>query len=341
VKRRVIGIVVAVVVIGGVFIFVLPKIADYRAVLSTIADLTWEQILLLLGVTALNIVTFAPPFMATLPGLGFLRALVLTQASTASTYIAPGGAAVGMALAYGMLRGWGFQAPAVALAVALTGVWNQLFLLGAPTVGLALLTHAGGADPLLRTVALIGLAVFLVALAAFVGALSGDGAARWVGDQAARIVSWGLRLIRRRPVVWGGASLVAFRRQAVGLLRRRWWALTLATIAGQLSVFLVLVACLRTLGVPPDQVTLTEAFAAWTLVRLLGSLPITPGGLGVVELGLTGALVGFGGANDGVVAAVLLYRVLTVLPTLVLGLIAGAMWRRLRRPEPEPLPERT
>ena len=340
-KRRVIGIVVAVVVIGGVFIFVLPKIADYRAVLSTIADLTWEQILLLLGVTALNIVTFAPPFMATLPGLGFLRALVLTQASTASTYIAPGGAAVGMALAYGMLRGWGFQAPAVALAVALTGVWNQLFLLGAPTVGLALLTHAGGADPLLRTVALIGLAVFLVALAAFVGALSGDGAAHWVGDQAARIVSWGLRLIRRRPVVWGGASLVAFRRQAVGLLRRRWWALTLATIAGQLSVFLVLVACLRTLGVPSDQVTLTEAFAAWTLVRLLGSLPITPGGLGVVELGLTGALVGFGGANDGVVAAVLLYRVLTVLPTLVLGLIAGAMWRRLRRPEPEPLPERT
>jgi putative heme transporter len=338
-KRRVIGIVVAVVVIGGVFLFVLPKIADYRAVLDTIADLTWEQVLALAGVTVLNIVTFAPPFMATLPGLGFLRALVLTQASTASTYIAPGGAAVGLALSYAMLRGWGFPPAAVTLAVALTGVWNQLFLLGAPAFALALLTVAGGSNTLLQTVALIALAVFVVALVAFIGALSREGAAWWVGDRAARIVSRGLRLVRRRPVVWGGESLVAFRNQAVGLLRRRWWALTLATLAGQLSVFLVLVTCLRTLGVTEDQVTLTEAFAAWTLVRLLGSLPITPGGLGIVELGLTGALVGFGGPNNAVVAAVLLYRVLTVLPTLALGLVAGAMWRRLRPHEQEPVPE--
>jgi uncharacterized protein (TIRG00374 family) len=97
-------------------------------------------------------------------------------------------------------------------------------------------------------------------------------------------------------------------------------------------VFLVLVVCLRTLGVSSDEVTLTEAFASWSLVRLLGSVPITPGGIGVVELGLTGALVGFGGDNDGVVAAVLLYRVLTVVPTLLLGLAAGAAWRRLRPP---------
>jgi putative heme transporter len=338
-KRRVIGIVVAVVVIGGVFLFVLPKIADYRAVLDTIVDLTWEQILVLAGATALNIVTFAPPFMATLPGLGFLRALVLTQASTASTYIAPGGAAVGIALAYAMLRGWGFTTAAVTLAVALTGVWNQLFLLGAPAVALALLTLAGGSNTLLQTVAVIGLIVFLVALVAFAGALSSDGAARWMGDAAARITSWALRLIRRRPVAWDGRSLIAFRRQAVGLLGRRWWVLTLATIAGQMSVFLVLVTCLRTLGVTESQVTLTEAFAAWTLVRLLGSLPITPGGLGVVELGLTGALVGFGGPNEAVVAAVLLYRALTIFPTLVLGLIAGALWRRLRPHQQEPVPE--
>jgi uncharacterized protein (TIRG00374 family) len=107
--------------------------------------------------------------------------------------------------------------------------------------------------------------------------------------------------------------------------------LTLATVAGQLTVFVVLVVCLRTLGVHSDQVTLAEAFAAWTFVRLLGSIPITPGGLGIVELGLTGALVGFGGPNDAVVAAVLLYRVLTIVPTLVLGLAAAVVWQRLRR----------
>jgi putative heme transporter len=338
VKRRVIAIVVAVAVAGAVFAFVLPQIANYGGVWATIRDLTWEQLLLLAGATVLNLTTFAPAFMATLPGLGFLRASMVTQASTASTYLAPGGAAVGVALSYAMLRAWGFAAAAVTLAVALTGAWNQMFMLAAPAVALALLTLAGGSNALLQTVALIGLAVFVVAFVAFVAALSGEHVARWVGDLSARLASWGLRRIRRKAVLWSGESLVAFRRSAIGLLRRRWWALTLATIAGQLSVFVVLLACLRTLGVSAGEVTLTEAFAAWTLVRLLGSLPITPGGVGIVELGLTGALVGFGGNNEGVVAAVLLYRVLTVLPTLALGLVAGAAWRRARRKTGVPVP---
>ena len=46
-------------------------------------------------------------------------------------------------------------------------------------------------------------------------------------------------------------------------------------------------------------------------------------------MGLTTALVGFGGKNAEVVAAVLVYRFLTIVPTLILGLIAGATWHRL------------
>ena len=109
--------------------------------------------------------------------------------------------------------------------------------------------------------------------------------------------------------------------------------LTAATLAGQLTVFLVLLACLRVFDVPPGQVTLIEAFAAWALVRLLGSIPITPGGLGIVELGLTTALVGFGGGNAQVVTSVLVYRFLTIVPTLLLGLLAGATWKRHRLPQ--------
>jgi uncharacterized protein (TIRG00374 family) len=80
-------------------------------------------------------------------------------------------------------------------------------------------------------------------------------------------------------------------------------------------------------------VSVIEAFAAWALVRLLGSIPITPGGLGIVELGLTTALVGFGGGNAQVVTAVLVYRFLTIVPTLLLGLAAGATWKRHRPPQ--------
>ena len=87
---------------------------------------------------------------------------------------------------------------------------------------------------------------------------------------------------------------------------------------------------LRALGVPATQVTATEAFAAWSLVRLLGSVPITPGGIGVIEVGLTTALVAFGGNNAGVVAAVLLWRFLTMVPTIAYGLVAAATWRRHR-----------
>lgn len=338
-KRRVIAVSVSVVVIVGVFAFVLPQIANYSAVWATITALTWRQVAALCVVEVVNLATFAPPYMAALPGLGYWRASVITQASTASTYIAPGGAAVGMGLSFAMLRGWRFSAPAVTLAVTLTGVWNQLFMLGAPAVALALLTLHGESNQALLIVSLIGLVVFALALAGLVAALLSERLARRLGAVAARVVSRLLRLIRRKPVRWGGESLVRFRAQGVGLLRRRWLWLTLATCAGQLSVFAVLVVCLRTLGVDASQVTFTEAFAGWTFVRLLGSLPITPGGIGIVELGLTGALVGFGGANDPVVAAVLLYRVLTVLPTLVLGLVAGALWRRLRPDEePEPAP---
>jgi uncharacterized protein (TIRG00374 family) len=245
-----------------------------------------------------------------------------------------------MGLAFGMLRGWGFTTSAVTLAVTLTGVWNQLFMLAAPAVALVLLTFAGGSNTTLQVVAFVGFVIFVLAMVAFIAALASNRLARAVGDFAARLADFGLRLIRRGPVTWNGQALVRFRLDTIGLLRRRWLFLTLATCAGQLSVFAVLVVCLRTLGVGAGQVTFVEAFAAWTFVRLLGSIPITPGGIGIVELGLTGALVGFGGSNDAVVAAVLLYRVLTVVPTLVLGVVAGALWRRLRpSTASEPVPE--
>jgi uncharacterized protein (TIRG00374 family) len=85
---------------------------------------------------------------------------------------------------------------------------------------------------------------------------------------------------------------------------------------------------LRALDVPSSQVTFIEAFAAWALIRIIGAIPITPGGIGIVELGLTGTLVGFGGSNARVVAAVLVYRFLTVVPTLTLGLISAFTLRR-------------
>ena len=326
-KRLAIGG-IGIAVIVGTFVFILPRIADYRSVWDVVQDLTWPQIGVLLLATLANLATYAPPWMAALPGLGYRQGSVLTLASTSSTYIAPGGAAVGMATSYAMLRGWGFKGRPVTIAVAVTGVWNQFAMLGFPLIALAALTLQHEQDSLLQTVALIGLAVFVVAVGAFAAGLSTPRLARRVGDLAARVSNAGLRLVRRAPVTWDGKSFVKFRNETVRLLVRRWHVLTLATLAGQLTVFVLMLASLRVCGVSAGDVTFIEAFAAWSLARLLGSLPITPGGLGIVEVGLTTALVGFGGHNADVVAAVLIYRFLSIVPTLLLGLLAAATWRR-------------
>ena len=109
---------------------------------------------------------------------------------------------------------------------------------------------------------------------------------------------------------------------------RRWHALTATALLGSLSVFLLLLTCLRAMGVSSAEVSVIEAFAAWSLLRIIASIPITPAGIGIVEIGLTGALVGFGGNNAEVVAAVLLFRFLTAIPTLLLGAVGALTWRR-------------
>src|SRR5262245_21445469 len=322
------GGVLGIVVIGVVFFVVLPSIASYRDVWNAVRDLSWPWLIALAAVALLNLATFAPPYMAALPGLPFRSALAVTTASTASTYVAPGGPAVGIGLSYAMLRGWGFRGRSVTIAVTVVTVWNQFVVLGTPIVALAWLTASGGKNPLLQTASFIALGVFFAILLGFVIALSSAAQAMRLGDLAACITSRLLRFIRRGPVKWSGSSMVRFRREAIGLIKRRWHVLTLATLAGHLTVFFVLLVSLRAMDATGGEVSLAEAFAAWALARVLGAIPITPGGFGLVELGLTGALVAFGGNEAEVVGAVLVYRFLTVAPALILGVVFGATWRR-------------
>jgi uncharacterized membrane protein YbhN (UPF0104 family) len=310
------------------FAYFLPQIADYRDVWDVIKELSWEWVLALAVATILNLLTFAPPWMVALPGLRFWPALALTQMSTALSIVLPAGAAVGIAGSYGVLRSWGFPSRHIGRAVTLVSLWNQFANLSYPIIAVFLLTVFGGDSALLATAAFVGVAVLGVAVAALAAVLASDRMATDIGDLTAQLASWVQGKFGRDPVMWGGASFERFRRDSLELLRRRWHVLTLATYLGTLTVFLVLLVSLRALDVPGSEVSVVEAFAAWSLARLLGSVPITPGGIGVVELGLTGALLGFGGNNAGVVAAVLVYRFLTMVPTLVLGLLAATTLKR-------------
>jgi uncharacterized protein (TIRG00374 family) len=308
---------------------VLPRVADYGDVWDIVTSLSTLDLIALAAAALLNLATFAPPWQAALPGLSFIHALVMSQASTAASSVVPGGDAVGMALSYSMLRKWGFKAEQVAVATAATAVWNAFANVVFAVAAVGLLATVGESHALLTTAAVIGAGALATAIALFAIALHDDGNARLVGGFAERLWNWFRRLIRRSPVAGWDERLVGFRREAVGLLARRWLPLTLATLAGHLTVFLVLLVSLRTVGVSSDDVSFAEAFASWALIRIITTIPITPGGIGVVELGLTGALVSFGGNQPEVVAAVLLYRVLTYVPPIAVGGVCLLVWRRL------------
>jgi putative heme transporter len=328
-QRKLILGAIGLVVVIVTFAVVLPKVANYADVWEVVVDLDGVWIAALVGAIALNIVTFAPPWMLALPGLRFRQALPFTQASTAFTYVAPGGGIVGMAGSYGLLRTWGFGSGEVARAVTITGIWNQLANLVLPVLAVLLLSIEEQQDALLTTAAIVGGAVFTAAVGLLVLVFWSDGLARGVGEITERVAGTVLGWIGRgHPTGWPD-RLVGFRRDTVDLIRRRWAWLTLAAIGGNLAVFLVLIVAVRAVGIGSSQLTWIEIFAAWSLARALQLIPLTPGGVGPVELGLTGILVGFGGPNVAVVAAVLLYRACTILPTVLLGLATIAAWRWL------------
>jgi putative heme transporter len=328
-RRAVLRFALGLALAAAVFVEIVPRIASYGSVAHQLGTISWPWIVALAAASLLDIATTALPWQAVLPRLSFVAAFAFTQASTALTTVLPGGAPLGMALSFGFLRTLRVDRGAAAFAVAVTGVWSEVMILVYPLVG-AILVFATGelssSTAVIAGVSAVGGAV-IVGLA--VAALRSASAARWLGDFVARVGAWVARLFHRSPPVWSGESLVRLREERLVLLRRRWPRLTAATLANQLTAYLVFELSLRAVGISFADLPASEAFLAWAIGRVISSLPLTPGGIGVVELGMIGTLVGFGAPHAHVVAAVLLYRGVIVLPTLVIGLLALPLLRRL------------
>jgi uncharacterized protein (TIRG00374 family) len=153
-----------------------------------------------------------------------------------------------------------------------------------------------------------------------------------VGNVAERVLAGIVRVVtRRRPTGWSERA-VNFRRDTIGLLRGRALRITITTLLSHLSLYLVLLLALRDVGVSEQEVGWIKVLAAFAFVRLLSAVPVTPGGLGVVELGLTAAL-GAGqpdATQNQIAAAVLVYRALTWFAPIPLGIVAWSFWRSNR-----------
>ncbi|MGH2555054.1 MAG: lysylphosphatidylglycerol synthase transmembrane domain-containing protein [Actinomycetota bacterium] len=334
---RWIQIALSVAVVVAIFALVLPKIASYADVWRTITELTPMEMASIVAATIFNLFTYWWLTQAALPGLTMGQAAVNNQSSTTIANVVPGGGFVALGLTYTMLRSWGFTGSQIALLMSTTGIWNSFLKLGLPIVAVAMLALTGEATRTLLIPAAVGLAILAGCIVLFGMVLWKKELARTIGDRLGRAWSWIRLRFRKEPVTTWGEGAVRFRKHTIKLVAKRWLALTLTTVLSHLALWFVLLLSLRHVGVSGEEVSTIQVLAVFAFARLLSAAPITPGGVGVVELALIGGLYAAGRNHTDVpldvfktqvTAAALLFRTLTYGVQIPLGGFTYMIWQR-------------
>lgn len=318
-----------VVIVVVVFAYVLPKFASYKDVFQAMGEMSVLQLVFLIAVAVLNLACAWTMYQASLPGMRNRQAaqLMLTQNLVSSTL--PLGGAWSVGLGYAVIRSYGFGVADFSLMLGVSGIWNTFVKFALPVVAVALLAVTGNDTSGMVTLAVVGVGALVGVIAVFALILMKRSLAFRVGNAAGKAVSWFLKLFHHGPVTTWGESVARFRDQIIDVARSRWLALTLIAVLYQLSTFWVFLLSLRFSGVPADGeggVSWVVTFGVFAFVRLISAIPITPGAVGIAEASYTSLLVAAGGSKPEVVAGVLLFRGLTWLMPIPLGLPAYAAW---------------
>jgi hypothetical protein len=239
-----------------------------------------------------------------------------------------------------MLRSYGLEGPDVATSIVAAGAVPSIamWLMALANTGPRVL--AGTASPFHATIAAIALAVVIGQLTFWWVALIHPGPARRAGGVVDRVVP---RLHRRcrgplRPLgrhlasVEGRHATEAVRRRGLALLRSRGGSLLLTGLVAQVTLALVMVLSLRSVGAQGASVL--EVVEVFAITRVAVSVVPLPGGVGVFDVGLFSGLVGSGANGAAVVAALVVFRSVTFLLPIATGLFSIAWWRRLERRRP-------
>ncbi|HET9311393.1 MAG TPA: YbhN family protein [Actinomycetota bacterium] len=327
--RRIVSGLISVAIVGGIFVFAIPKIADYGEVRTAFGSLTWLELVSLVAATIFNLFSYWWANMAALPGLRMGHAAVLTQTTTSVANTLPGGGAIAVGLTYTILKSWGFTGTDVALYVGVTGIWNIFVKLALPVLSIVILVIAGQSGSAYVVAAVVGVVVLAIAVGLLAALFASERFARRIGDGVGRVLSFFLRLFRRPPKTDTGDRAVRFRSDTIGLVERRWLRLTWTTILSQLALFFVLLLSLRNMGLSEQDVSSAQVFAVFAFSRLLSAVPITPGGVGVIDLGYIGGLAAAAPDSEhaAVVGAVLMFRALTYGIQIPIGAFTYLIWK--------------
>ncbi|HYZ79895.1 MAG TPA: YbhN family protein, partial [Solirubrobacteraceae bacterium] len=250
-------------------------------------------------------------------------------ASGAIGSVVPGGAATAGAVAYKMLTRAGVRSADVASGLTASTVCGTAVVLAMPVLALpAIIGGVAAPDGLLQT-AYVGVIGFVAIAVLGAAAFGWDAPLVLVG----RAVRWVIQRFHHARAADLPEHLIAQRNRMRETFGQR-WHVALAGAVGKAGFdYLALVACLGAVGSRPDPALVLLAYVGGALLALI---PVTPGGLGFVEAGLTGLLTAAGvGAQDALVAT-LAYRLVSFWLPLPAGAIAQLMFRaRYGSEEPE------
>jgi putative heme transporter len=334
---KIIQSVIALVVIVAIFGFWIPQFADYSEVWPLLGDLTAGQWLALAVAQFLNLATYWLVYMAALPGLTFWQSCVSVQTNSSIASVLPAGGAFAIGITYRFLGSWGFTPGETTELIGVSGFWNFGCKLLMPVAAVLLLLASGESTEGLVVAALIGLAVCIVAGVVIGLSLWRETIARAIGRWADHAITWILHFFHKSTGDTLERMLIDFRRQTIHVARTRWWFLTWSSLSSQLAAFLVFTLSMRFVGITSGQVTLVELFAAFCFGMLVGSIPITPGGLGTADAVFIGVVAGAGASHEAAVAGDLLFRFFTYLLQIPIGAITYVVWKRKlswRKPQP-------
>ena len=351
------------------FYFLLPQLLDVWEQIPKLTSIKWWFVVIL----PLEAGSFACQWKLTrtaLPQVSWFVAGTSQLASNAIAKVMPAGAAVGGATGYRMLSVSGVNRATAGAALAATAIVSNGVLFALPMVAVlgSILTAPVPGD--LAVIAWGGALLFLVLFAVVFTLVRFDKPLWAVGGLIERVSGWLMRHVIgpvrrwsmpglrhhsdghdgqvltprgvRQPegaVSAGGPTAAGFVRQRdimVSTLGPRWRTALVAAVGNWGLDYLALVAAIYAVtGAKPK---LSLVLLAYGAAAVLSMIPITPGGLGFVELGLTAALVAAGIKPADALLATLAYRVVSYWLPLPAGLVATILFRRRygRVPAEEP-----
>jgi uncharacterized membrane protein YbhN (UPF0104 family) len=302
---------------------------DWEAVRHSVGRLAWWQPLVLAAVLLLRQVCNAAPLALFIPGVTLYRATLNDLGANALAAAAPPPA--DMALRVAMFRSWGVRASPALAGTTMNALTFFLVRFSAPVTGFVLAALTGHRIGL-RWLDLVSVLIAVLILGGILLTVRTDTWARWVGIRAGRVT----RAVRADvdPDRWADAC-VRFRGDIASTFGHAFPRAIGVTQIMLLADYLVLLLALRFVGVGAGTVSAAEVAVAFLFAFPLTALPVS--GLGVVDALVLASVVESGGddVQEPAIAALIVWRVLTLLGPLLMGFLATALWRRTLRTERE------